>query len=73
MEPHPKNKLQAVAFEWGMKNENQFRKQLHEELGIGEITLRAMWNEADASKHYYPNVKKVADHFGKKVEELFKT
>ena len=73
MNPIPKNKLQAAAFEWGMKNENQFRKTLAPRLKISEITLRAMWQNADASKHYYPTVKKVAGYFGKNVEDLFIT
>jgi hypothetical protein len=69
----PKNKLQAAAFEFEMTNEHQFRTVLSQKLGISESTLRKMWIDANAANHYYPVVKKVADYFGKKVEDLFLT
>lgn len=69
----PKNKLQAAAFEFGLVNEHQFRTELSELLEISEPTLRTMWLEADATKHLYRHVKAVADHFGKPIEELFRT
>lgn len=69
----PRNKLQAVAFDFELMNEHQFRTVLSQKLGISESTLRKMWIEANAANHYYPYVKKVADYFGKKVEDLFLT
>jgi hypothetical protein len=69
----PKNKLQAAAFEFDILNEHQFRTELSQLLGISEPTLRTMWQEADATKHLYRHVKAVADHFGRSIEELFRT
>lgn len=74
----PQNKLQAAAFQRGLDTEYKFRDRLSKELSqkgtkVSSSTLRIMWKYADATKHHYPKIKAVADHFEKSIEELFRT